>query len=107
MGRLATSTLPSGMPSEEGPQRSRAGDKIRNDPHAGGFATAPLPFGRSPPLETRRQNLAVSGVPNALQRGTKSERAHKWADRLHHPCRVGGAQRFTPGDKITKGPQVG
>ena len=33
---------------------------------------------------------AVWGVPNASERGTKSEVAHKWTDWLHHPCRLGG-----------------
>ena len=50
---------------------------------------------------------AVWGVPNALERGTKSEVAHKWADWLHHPCRMGGPQRFRAGNKIRRGPQVG
>ena len=78
---------------------------------------------------------AVRGVPNASKRGTKSEMghklanwlhhlcrprvhntskhgtksavAHKWAGWLHHPWCVGGPQRFTPGDKISSGPQVG
>ena len=43
----------------------------------------------------------------ALERGRKSAMAHKWADRLHNPYRVRGPQRFTVGDKIRSGPQLG
>ena len=46
-------------------------------------------------------------VPYASQRGTKSVVAHKWADWLNNPCRLGGPQRFTSGDKISIGPQMG
>ena len=49
--------------------------------------------------------FAISGVPNASQRGTKSEVAHKWAHWLHNPCLLGGPQRFTGGDQIRCGPQ--
>ena len=65
--------------------------KIRSSPHVGRLATSPLPC----------------GVPNASKRGTKSEVAHKWAWWLHHPCLLGGPQRFSTGDKIRSGPQVG
>ena len=34
--------------------------------------------------------LAVWGIPDASERGTKSEVAHKWAQWLHNPCRLGG-----------------
>ena len=47
---------------------------------------------------------AVWEVPNASKRGTKSEVAHKWANWLHKPCRLGGPQRFKAGDKIRSGP---
>ena len=30
--------------------------------------------------------------------------AHKWANWLHDPCRLGGPQRFKAGDKITSAP---
>ena len=46
------------------------------------------------------------GLPNASERGTKSEVAHKWAGWLHNACRLGGPQRFRGGDKIRGGPQV-
>ena len=38
------------------------------------------------------------GVPNASERGTKSEVDHKWAQWLHNPCRPGGPQHFRAGD---------
>ena len=41
------------------PQRFKVRDKIRSGPHVG---------------------PAIGGVPNALERGTKSEVAHMWAD---------------------------
>ena len=50
---------------------------------------------------------APYGVPLTLERGTKSEVAHKWARRLHNPCHLEGPLRFKPGDKIRSGPQVG
>ena len=37
------------------------------------------------------------GVPNASERGTKSEVAHTWAGWLHHPCHLGVLQRFRVG----------
>ena len=67
-----------------GPQRFRAGDKISSGPHMGRLATSRLP----------------SGVPNALERGTKSALAHKWPGWLGHPCRMGGPQRFKAGESF-------
>ena len=49
----------------------------------------------------------VSGVPNASQRGTKSDVVHKLADWLHTLCRLRGPQRIIAGDEIRCGPQVG
>ena len=73
------------------PRCCRAGDKIRSGPQVGRVATQPLPSG---------------GVPNAAERGTKSELAHKWAQWLHNPCRLGGPQCFRAGDKIRSGPEL-
>ena len=70
----------------------RAGDNIRSGPQVGLLATQPLPSG---------------GVPNASERGKKSKVAHKWAWWLHNPCHLEGPQRFTTGDNIKSGPQVG
>ena len=46
-------------------------------------------------------------VLGASERGAQSEVAHKWAGWLHKPCRVGGPHRFTAGERIEGGPQVG
>ena len=50
---------------------------------------------------------AAWGVPNALERGTQSEVAHKWAGWLHNPCCLGSPQRFITGHTTSSGPQVG
>ena len=101
------------------PHRFRAGGKIRNGPQVGKLATSPLQYRGSPPLQREGQNQkwptngqsgylapAVSGIPAASQRGAKSEVAHKWANWLPHPCRIGDPHRFTAGGKIRSGPQV-
>ena len=74
------------------PHRFRAGGKIRSGPQVGKVATSPMPCRGSPPLQ--------SG-------GIKSEVAHKWANWLPHPCRIGDPHRFRAGGKIRSGPQVG
>ena len=43
---------------------------------------------------------ALWGVPYASERGTKSEVAHKWAQWLHNPYRLGGPLCFRSSDKI-------
>ena len=57
------------------------GDRLRNGPHVGTVATP----------------SAVSGVPNALHRVTKSEMAHKWAWWLPNPWRLGGPNALDGG----------
>ena len=102
------------------PHRCRAGGKIRSGPQVGKLATSPLPYRGSPPLQSGGQNQkwptsgqigyltpAVSGIPAAEERGAKSEVAHKWANCLPHPCRIGDPRRFRAGGKIRSGPQVG
>ena len=102
------------------PLRFRAGDKIRSGPQVGKLATSPLPYRGDPPLHSVGQNQkwptsgqigyltpAVSGSPTASQRGAKSEVAHKWANWLPHPCRIGEPHRFRAGGKIRSGPVVG
>ena len=74
------------------PTASERGDKIRSGPQVGEMATSPLPYRGSPTLQ--------SG-------GIKSEVAHKWANWLPHPCRIGDPHRFRAGGKIRSGPQVG
>ena len=102
------------------PRRFTAGGKIRSDPQVGKLATSPLPYRGPPPLQSRGQNQkwptsgqigylapALSGIPAASERGAKSELAHKWANWLPHPCRIGDPRRFTAGGKIRSGPQLG
>ena len=74
------------------PHRCRAGGKIRSGPQVGEKATS------SP---------AVLGSPTASQRWAKSEVAHKCANWLPHPCRIGDPHRFRAGGKIRSGPKVG
>ena len=84
------------------------------------LATSPLPYRVSPPLQSGGQDQkwptsgrngyltpAVSGIPTAAERGAKSEVAHKWANWLPHPCRMGYLHRCRAGGKIRSGPQVG
>ena len=102
------------------PNRFIAGGKIRSGPQVGKVATSPLPYRGSQPLHSGGQNQkwptsgqngyltpAVSGIPASLERGAKSEVAHKWAKWLPHPCRIGDPHRFKAGGKIRSGPQVG
>ena len=102
------------------PHRLRAGGKIRSGPQVGKLATSPPPYQGAPPLQSGEQNQkwptsgqigyltpAVSGSPTASERGTKSEVAHKWANWLPHPCRIGEPHRLRAGGKIRSGPQVG
>ena len=102
------------------PHRLRAGGKIRSGPQVGKLATSPLPYRGAPPLQSGGQNQkwptsgqigyltpAVSGSPTAAERGAKSEVAHKWANWLPHPCRIGESHRLRAGGKIRSGPQVG
>ena len=102
------------------PHRFKAGGKIRSGPQVGKLATSPLPYRGSPPLQSGGQNQkwptsgqigyltpAVSGIPTAAEQGAKSEVAHKWANWLPHPCRIGDPHRFKAGGKIRSGPQMG
>ena len=51
--------------------------------------------------------VAAWGVPNASQRGTKSQVAHKWAQWLHNPYTLRDPRHFKAGEKIRSGPQRG
>ena len=99
--------------------RYRAGGKIRSGPQVGKLATSPLLYRGATPLESGGQNQkwpqsgqigyltpAVSGIPTASERGAKSELAHRLANWLPHPCRIGDPHRFRAGGKIRSGPQV-
>ena len=103
-----------------GPQRFRAGGKIRGGPQVGKVATCPLPPGGSPSLQSGGQNQkwptsgqggyitpAAWGFPTTSERGAESEAAHKWGRWLHKPCRLGGPHRFRAGGRMRGGPQVG
>ena len=81
---------------------------------------SPLLYRGAPPPQRGGQNQkwptsgqigyltpAVSGSPTALERGAKSEVAHKWANWLLHPCRIAEPRRLRAGGKIRSGPQVG
>ena len=70
VGIAATSSLPSWVPN------ALHREKFRYGPQVGNAATSPLPSWGSPMLCTE----------------IKSEMAHKWAKRLHHPCLLGGPQ---------------
>ena len=83
----------------------------------GKVATSPLPPRGSPPPQSGAQNQkwpingrggyvtpAASGIPNASERGAKSEVAHKWATLLRHPCRLGDPLCLKAGGKIKSGP---
>ena len=102
------------------PHHCRAGGKIRSGPQVGKLATSPLPYRGAPPLQSGGQNQkwptsgqigyltpAVSGSPTAAERGAESEVAHKWANWLPHPCRIGEPYHCRAGGKIRSGPQVG
>ena len=82
--------------------------------------TEPLPPWGSSPLQSKEHNQtwttsgqggyitpAAWGFPTALERGAKSEVAHKWARWLHNPLRLGDTHRFRAGGRIRSGPQVG
>ena len=84
----------------------------------GKLATSPVPYRGAPPLQSGGQNQkwptsgqigyltrAVSGSPTASERGAKSEVAHKWANWLPHPCRIGEPHRLRAGGKIRSGAQ--
>ena len=102
------------------PTASERGGKIRSGPQMGKVTTSPLPPRGSPPLQSGRQNQkwaingqggyitpVASGIPTALERGAKSEVAHKWARWLHHPCRLGYPHRFRAGGQNQKWPTNG
>ena len=102
------------------PHRFRAGGKIQIGPLLGKVATYPLPPRGSPPPQSGGQNQkwptsgqngyitpTASEIPNASERGAKSEVAHKWARWLHSPYRLRDPHRLRAGGKIRSGPLVG
>ena len=96
------------------------GGIIRTGPQVGKVATSPLPSRGSPPLESRGGyqkwptsgqsgyvTPAISGIPTASERGSKSEVAGLWAKWLRHPCRLGDPHGFRAGGEIRSGPLMG
>ena len=88
--------------------------------HKRELATSPLPYRGSPPLQSGGQNQkwptkgkigyltpAVSGDSRRFRAGEKSEVAHKGANWLPHPCRIGDPHRCRAGGKIRSHPQEG
>ena len=80
-------------------QRFRAEDKISNCTQVGFLAPQRLPSRQSRTIHNRQRNQrrpttgqigyivpTVQGLPNILEDGTKTSRAHKWAHRLHNRC---------------------
>ena len=104
-----------------GPQRLRLGDRIRRGPQLGRQLHHSQALGGSPTLQIGVQKqkrpisgpfdyitLVVPGFPTASEWGGGGlEETNKWADWLHHPCRLGGSQRFGAWGKIRKGTQLG
>ena len=115
MGKVATSPLPS-----RGSPPLQRGGQNQKWPTCGQSGYSTLPLRVSPPLQSGGQNQnwptcgqsgyvtpAVSGIPTAAERGSKSEVAHLWAKWLRHPCRLGDPHRCRAGGKIRSGPRVG
>ena len=85
----------------------------------GKVATSPLPYRGAPPLQRGAKSEVAHkwakwlphpcriGDPHRCGAGAKSEVAHKWAKWLPHHCRIGEPHRFRAGGKIRSGPQVG
>ena len=66
--------------------------------------------GRNSPLTIlgTKKDTPIRGLQDpALELGTGSQVAHKWARWLHNPCRLGGRKRFRAGGSIKGGPKVG
>ena len=112
MGKVATSPLP---PRGSPPPQSGGQNQKWPINGQGGYVT--LATLGIPSASERGQNQkwpingqggyitpAASGIPTASERGAKSEVAHKWARRLHHPCRLGDPLRLRAGGKIRSGP---
>ena len=49
----------------------------------------------------------LGGVPNTVPQGTKSSMACKWADWLHNPCHLGGSPTLQSGEENQKWPTSG
>ena len=76
-----------------GPHCFKAGGRIRSGRQVGKVATSRLP--------------PRGGAATLQSGGTESEVAHQWARWLHHPCRLGGPQRFRAGGQHQNWPTSG
>ena len=103
-----------------GPQRFRAGNKIKCAPQEGELATSPLTYRGSPARHSGGQDHKCStcgrigcitpslwGFHNASERGTKSNVPRMGENSLHHPRLTGDPQHFKAGSKIKRAPQGG
>ena len=115
VGKMATSPLPyrGSPPLHSGGQNQKwptSGQNGYLTPAVSGIPTASK-RGQNQKWPTSGQNgyltPAVSGIPAISELGAKSEVAHKWAEWLPHPCRIGDPHRFKAEGKIRSGPQVG
>ena len=101
-----------------GPQRFRAGDKIRSGPQVGSIAAQPPTWGV---LNTSKRGTKSEGtykwagwlhnptawrVPNASEWGIKSELGHKWAQWPHNAPH-GGSPTLLSGERNQKEPANG
>ena len=115
VGKVAIYLLPPG-----GSPLLQSGGQNQKWPISGQGGYISLPPVGSPQLQSGGQNQkwptsgqggyitpATWGVPTALERGAKSEVAHKWARWLHIPCRLGRPHRFRAGGRIRSGLQAG
>ena len=118
VGGLTTSPLL----SRGSPTLHSEGQKQRWAQKCGNWLQQPSPYGglghnASGPHVNRLATSAIpyGGFPSLWRRAQSHNRALMWADRLHHPCRLGGPERFrvgeqnshTGGTKSRVGPHVG
>ena len=102
------------------PHRFRAGGKIRSGPQVGNVATSPLPYRRSPPLQSGGQNQkwptsgqcgyltpAVSGIPTASERGDKIRSGPQVGKVATSPLPYRGSPPLQSGGQNQKWPTSG
>ena len=71
------------------------------------FVYAPVPFAEHCLKDTVAYTKGKNKRGQNSERGAESEVAHKWANWLPHPCRIGEPHRCRAGGKIRSGQQVG
>ena len=103
-----------------GPQNQGGQNQNWWGPQVGGKATSPLHSRGSPKTMRTKSELvgptsgrkcyitpAFSGVPKVKGDKIRIGGAHKWAERLHHPCILRGPQSQGRQNQNRWGPQVG